>query len=420
MRIVLNILTIIALALFLLPTGDLAASAEIGDTPERIILTWMNDPATSQSVTWRTGLEVANPIAQIAVATENSSPKKNPRTVDATSEFVKIDSSKTVQHHTTNFKGLHPDTLYCYRVGDGNNWSEWNQFKTASDRPKPYKFLYFGDFQSNIKSLGSRVIRGAYAKAPDARFMIHTGDLTSHSLNDKEWGEWFYAAGWITRVIPTISTPGNHEYIKRKTGGKKSKGLTRLRRKKLKRLTPLWRPHFAFPQNGPPGLKELTYYIDYQGTRIISLNSNERFEEQAQWLDKILAKNLNRWTIIAMHHPLFSSRKKWAGFKMKKIFMPLFDKYYVDLVLQGHDHRYSRTYKLYNGKVVDINEPGTIYVASVSGPKMYPFNSKLQHLMAYSGTNIQLYQVISISGHRLSYESWSVTDELYDSFELEK
>ena len=45
-----------------------------------------------------------------------------------------------------------------YRVGDGVNWSEWFHFRTASDRPEPFSFIYFGDAQTDLKSLWSRVI----------------------------------------------------------------------------------------------------------------------------------------------------------------------------------------------------------------------------------------------------------------------
>jgi hypothetical protein len=38
--------------------------------PDRVILTWAGDPATTQAVTWRTSTAVARAAAQIAVAEE--------------------------------------------------------------------------------------------------------------------------------------------------------------------------------------------------------------------------------------------------------------------------------------------------------------------------------------------------------------
>src|SRR5262249_21666459 len=150
------------------------------------------------------------------------------------------------------------------------NWSEWFQFRTASDRPEPFSFIYFGDAQNGIRSLWSRVVREAFSDAPRARFIIHAGDLVDSANSDAQWGEWFGAGGWINAMIPSLPTPGNHEYP--------------LAHGEAKHLSRYWRPQFALPENGPPGLEETTYYLDYQGVRIISLNSSERQAEQVPWL----------------------------------------------------------------------------------------------------------------------------------------
>ena len=85
-------------------------------------------------------------------------------------------------------------------------------FTTASKGVKHFSFLYFGDAQNDIKSKWSRTIRQAYSDLPKADFMIHAGDLININKRDQEWGEWFYAGGWIYQNIPSILTPGNHEY----------------------------------------------------------------------------------------------------------------------------------------------------------------------------------------------------------------
>ena len=69
-----------------------------------------------------------------------------------------------------------------------------------------------------------------------------------------------------------------------------------------------WRPQFAFPIQDLPDerLAETLYYIDYQGVRIISLDSNIAIEEQVPWLRNVLEKNPNKWTLVTFHHPVFS------------------------------------------------------------------------------------------------------------------
>ena len=49
----------------------------------------------------------------------------------------------------------------------------------------------------------------------------------------------------------------------------------------------------------------------------------------------------------------------------------LYEKYHVDLVLQGHGHVYARTHKIALDRIVDPSAPGVVYVISVSGPKIY-------------------------------------------------
>ena len=65
---------------------------------------------------------------------------------------------------------------------------------------------------------------------------------------------------------------------------------------------------FAFPDNGPEGVEgETAYYVDYQGARIVSLNSSGDRDAQAEWLDRILAENPRDWVIVTHHHPIFSA-----------------------------------------------------------------------------------------------------------------
>lgn len=63
-------------------------------------------------------------------------------------------------------------------------------------------------------------------------------------------------------------------------------------------------------------------------------------------------------------------------------------------------------------------ERGTIYVVSVSGPKMYKLEK--QPWMVSSVADTQLYQLIKIDGDVLSFEARTATGELYDSFQLIK
>lgn len=97
--------------------------------------------------------------------------------------------------------------------------------------------------------------------------------------------------------------------------------------------------------------------------------------------------------------------------------MPVFDKYQVDLVLQGHDHTYSRSARLKNG-VEDAS--GTVYVVSVSGHKSYAVNPRYQDQMETSGTGRQLFQVIRVTLGQLTYESYDAAGKRCDALTLER
>ena len=371
--------------------------------PDRIILTWCQDPATSQAVTWRTDSTVTTPKAELAVAT--ASPKFTESAMQIAAETDVLSTTNgTACFHSVKFKDLQPNTVYAYRVGDGSVWSEWLQFTTAADKFSPFSFIYLGDAQNNILSMWSRTIRTAYSETSEARFLIHAGDLVNRANSDIEWAEWFRAGGWIYAMLPSIPAAGNHEYPKDANGNRK--------------LTAYWRAQFTLPQNGIPELPESSYYLDYQGTRLISLNSNERLAEQTVWLEHILDDNPCRWTIITFHHPVFSSAKNRDNPELRTLWKPLFDQYRVDLVLQGHDHSYARGRNLPVGVNTQDTKAGTMYVVSVSGPKMYALTST--KWMDRSGENMQLHQVIHIAGDSLTYRAVTATGVPYDAFTLVK
>ena len=60
--------------------------------------------------------------------------------------------------------------------------------------------------------------------------------------------------------------------------------------------------------------------------------------EQTAWLEKVLADNPNRWTIVEFHQPIFSPAKGRDNPEQRAAWKPLFDRHGVDLVLTGHDH----------------------------------------------------------------------------------
>ena len=64
--------------------------------------------------------------------------------------------------------------------------------------------------------------------------------------------------------------------------------------------------------------------------------------EQKTWLEKVLKNNPRKWSIVSFHHPIYSASARRDNALLRNEWKPLFDRYGVDLVLQGHDHSYAR------------------------------------------------------------------------------
>lgn len=376
--------------------------------PDRMILSIAADPSTSMGVSWRTDTTVTAGYAEIKVATAAPEAGDAQRIPSVVTPLLLEDSR--AHYHELTFTNLQPATLYMYRVGDTAHRSEWVQFRTAEKHFKPFAFLYFGDAQNDHKTWWSRTIRAAGQRQPDAAFMLHAGDLINTSNVDTEWGEWFYAGGWLHSMIPALPTPGNHEFYRDDN--------------RRSTLTKHWRPIFNLPLNGPAGLEEQAYYVDYQQVRIISISSQALLANpadslsQVQWLEKVLQDNPQRWTILTMHHPVFSTGEGRDNESLRNAFQPLFEQYKVDLVLTGHDHTYGRGISETSPHTKKTPLKGPVYVVSVSGPKMYVHS--LRPWLQRAAVNTQLYQRVIVEENRLRMESYTVAGELYDAFDIVK
>ena len=150
----------------------------------------------------------------------------------------------------------------------------------------------------------------------------------------------------------------------------------------------------------------------------------------------MLSDAATHWKILTFHHPVYSTARDRDNKRLRDTFQPIFDMHKVDLVLQGHDHSYGRTGLVKHQQLEDVkagahlhevnfptgsnvrSEGGTVYVVSVSGPKMYQLNESFT--FQKSGAFKQLYQIISIDGDTLSYSARTSTGKVFDEFQLKK
>ena len=387
-----------SLAVFL-PSASQATKPTI--MPDRVFLTMTEQPGQSVMVHWRSSTRVNTSKIQVVPADKEQAP---PQEWLAVSHLMNHARFQAVHHHAL-VTGLTPGSRYRYRVGDGQHWSEWFTFTTATTQPEPFTFTFFGDIQEGLQNLWPAMLKQAEKSAPQSRFHLFVGDLIDHSVDDRQWQAFFAADQTAFTQSPIAVTPGNHEYD----------GATQERE---------WTAHFRFPANGPEGSKTLdnsSYYFDYQGVRFISVNTNvirgftlKDTLAQRSWLKRLLKDNPNPWTIVFQHLPVATSIKgEKDSLELKLLYAPLYKQYGVDLVLQGDDHTYAR-----GQKTDDRNRlTGPVYITANSSSKTQKVEAEWATVTA---ENTPLFQVISMDGDTLKYESKTVSGQRYDAFELRK
>lgn len=77
---------------------------------------------------------------------------------------------------------------------------------------------------------------------------------------------------------------------------------------------------------------------------LVGLDSNVPDDpDQRAWLESTLASATERWRIVALHHPPYSAGYQGSDGDARRAFVPLLERYGVQLALSGHDHDYQRS-----------------------------------------------------------------------------
>ena len=389
--------------------------------PDRITLTPGEDPTTEQVIAWRSSTAVTDGIVQYRTLTPEPYPDGILSLTAQERHEQTTDLGYTQVTHTATLSGLVPGTAYMYRVGDGTNFSEWQDFETATAEGGNYSFIYLGDVQNGILSDASRVIRNAFRDRPNADLVVQAGDLVNDAHSDAQWGELYDAFSYTLGTQNLLTTPGNHEYD----------GV----------LSTQYRNQFSFPDTGPAGegavydaLEGTVYYVDYENTRFVTLNSNvsdtEGLEVQRAWLEGVLSNNPQTWTVVMFHHPVYSLDEGRNNLGIRQSWGPLFEQYNVDLVLTGHDHAYGRgntnasEQNLPEGADAELSHTGPVYVTSSVGSKFYTagprhWNENDAHLRRLV-QGMETYQLVDVSSGSLRFESRTADGAFLDGFTITK
>ena len=241
-----------------------------------------------------------------------------------------VQEESAQRQHAILLSDLEPDTQYYYQVfSDESFFSEILPFRTSKGNGQSFfKFVVYGDTQKN-QTIHSAIINLAVKSKP--AFVIHMGDLVDEGDKPQEWIDFFTIESDLLKTTSIFPTYGNHD----------GDGF-------------FYDSLFFTPGD------ERWYTFTYGHVRFISLEvakdrwpDIESTSEQYKWLESVLSKNDYPWLIVFFHMPPYTSeygsdedryeRTIEETLFIRENLTPLFEKYGVDLVLNGHHHNYQRS-----------------------------------------------------------------------------
>lgn len=268
-------------------------------------------------------------------------------------EYKKIDDV-TYYANKVTITELKENTTYYYQCLVDGKWTSVKKFKTGDT--SNFSFLYVGDPQigaskgqtptesSEAQSADiaarndafswNKTLTAAISEHSDVDFIVSAGDQINNTGDDN--GQEREYAGFLSADVlsnvPVAPTIGNHD----------SKFAN-------------YQNHFNVPnayteeQNATPAGND--YYYTYGDVLFIVLNTNNYncADHEALIKKAEQAAPNAKWKIVTFHHDIYGSGYDHSdsdGIVLRTQLTTLLDKYDIDVVLQGHDHTYSRSYML--------------------------------------------------------------------------
>ncbi len=99
------------------------------------------------------------------------------------------------------------------------------------------------------------------------------------------------------------------------------------------------------------------YHFTRGPVDFFAVDSNEIDSDQVRWLADRLTCSENRWQVVYLHHPLYSSGTHGSDFKLRGALESTLVTGGADIVFTGHDHDYERT----------LPQQGVTYVVTGGG-----------------------------------------------------
>tara|TARA_R110001592_G_scaffold238127_1_gene497577 strand:- start:152759 stop:154561 length:1803 start_codon:yes stop_codon:yes gene_type:complete len=367
-----------------------------GEKPDQVLLTWSESPENSMDIQWRTTETVPSGIVKYWKGGTKDTLETQAEKFLMEDRLLQND--RYMNRFTAKLRSLTPETEYGYIVGNEEaGWSSPQTFNTASDKDKPFSFVWSGDV--HLSEVWGNNIQKAEKRFPDIAFYYIAGDLVNTGLYRDDWDKLFQYAGGTVARKPLMAVPGNHD---------SQDGLGAWMFEKM----------LSYPSDSPsPEMAGRSYAFNYGNALFLMIDSTFPNEDQTEWIEKKLKESDAIWKIAVFHFPPFNAVEPYED--IQEEWGPLFDKYHVDMVMGGHFHYYMRSKPINNGQIVKNPEDGTIYWISVGTTG----KNKDVETGSYAEIQFQadhLYQYITIDGKTMKAQTINVDGEKVDQFSINK
>jgi hypothetical protein len=331
------------------------------------------DASSEVTVSWHTLQPVSNP--RVVLGRPDG---RFEQTVAAKStSYTDAKAKQVVYAYHAKIGQLQPNAVYMYGAIHDGAVPEFGTFQTSPRGRASFTFTSFGD--QGTPTVGKKFVPPPGVTLPTPVFVndnlgspaagdttlgverlrplfhLFNGDLCYANIAQdrvRTWWDFWENNTRSARNRPWMPSPGNHE----NELGNGPIGYQ------------AYQTYFAVPEaSGQTDLTRGLWYAFTAGSvRVISIanddvtyqdggNSYVRgYSEGAQkaWLEsKLAATRENRdidWIVVCMHQVAISTADKFNGADLgiREEWVPLFDKYNVDLVVCGHEHHYERSHPI--------------------------------------------------------------------------
>jgi hypothetical protein len=305
---------------------------------------------------------------------------------------IGVYQSGTIHH--VELSNLFPSTTYYYRCGDisTGTTSDIFTFTTPSELGSFYSdklgIITFGIIGDLGQTDNSEKTLKHIEKDKTIQMILHPGDLSYADCNQELWDSYGQLVEPVASRVPWMVGPGNHEL---ELTNDQQFYLAFEERYKMPQIKPAkFGPITIPPKYNDDDLKlpyccssifqsiydygNSFYSFETGPAHIIFVNpytTTNNTSEQYKWLETDLEnvkRNIFPWIIVVTHCPWYSSNvdhyEEVQTVLMRNSMEPLFYKYKVNIVINGHVHAYERTHPIFLNKT---HEYGTVYITVGDG-----------------------------------------------------